>query len=60
MTAFIVLNQSVSIDDTNIKEFAENNLASFKVPTIWRVVESLPRDSLGKIQKALLKKEGFS
>ena len=60
VTAFIVLNQSVSIDDTNIKEFAENNLASFKVPTVWRVVESLPRDSLGKIQKALLKKEGFS
>ena len=33
-----------------------NSLASFKIPRRFELVEKLPRNALGKVQKHLLKK----
>jgi acyl-CoA synthetase (AMP-forming)/AMP-acid ligase II len=33
------------------------DLAAFKVPEIWRVVDDLPRTPTGKVQKALIREE---
>ena len=57
VVAFIVLDPLVTFEKSNIKEYASKNLAFFKIPTVWRVVESIPRDSLGKIRKSSLRKE---
>lgn len=51
--AYIVTTQS--IDPTDIEARCREKLASFKVPRAFVVVEKLPRNALGKIQKHLLK-----
>jgi fatty-acyl-CoA synthase len=50
--AFVVLAAPVSEDE--LREHCRARLARFKVPKTFTVVDSLPRNSMGKIQKSEL------
>ena len=51
--AFLVLNAPVSDDE--LREHCLAHLARFKVPKRFHVVDRLPRNSMGKLQKSELK-----
>jgi malonyl-CoA/methylmalonyl-CoA synthetase len=51
--AFVVLKSAIDADALDGR--CRNVLASFKIPREFRMVESLPRNALGKVQKHLLK-----
>jgi fatty-acyl-CoA synthase len=51
--AFVVLSGEASEEE--LREFCRERLARFKVPKSFRVVDELPRNSMGKIQKSELK-----
>ena len=50
--AYIVT--AASIDTAELEQHCRRNLASFKVPREFIVVEKLPRNAMGKVQKHLL------
>jgi fatty-acyl-CoA synthase len=50
--AFVVLSQPVTEDE--LREHCRARLARFKVPKSFTVVDALPRNSMGKIQKSEL------
>ena len=51
--AYVVLRSAVSAED--LEERCRTAMASFKVPRAFVVVEKLPRNALGKVQKHLLR-----
>lgn len=55
--AFIVAGSS--FDAASVERRCRDNLASFKVPRRFVLVDKLPRNALGKIQKHLLPREGL-
>lgn len=56
--AWIVLDPAAPPPgDEELRDFAAARLASFKVPRRFRVVEALPRNPLGKVQKHLLPRD---
>lgn len=57
--AFIVLNPGFTASDSLKKELCElvaKELSSYKVPRMIRFIDALPRDGVGKVQGALVKK----
>jgi crotonobetaine/carnitine-CoA ligase len=40
-----------------LEAHARERLAAFKVPTVWEQRDTLPRTSIGKIRKDVLRKE---
>jgi long-chain acyl-CoA synthetase len=57
VTAFIVPTQGFTIDTLGIKEYLKSNLSPFKVPKDFRIVETLPKSSAGKIMKRELRNQ---
>jgi malonyl-CoA/methylmalonyl-CoA synthetase len=53
--AYVVPREGAEIDAKALTECCGQHLASFKTPRRFTVVESLPRNALGKVQKHLLK-----
>ncbi|MGQ0698731.1 MAG: long-chain-fatty-acid--CoA ligase [Panacagrimonas sp.] len=53
--AFIVLNAGKTATAEEMKAFARENLAHFKVPTAFHFVTELPKTATGKIQKFVLR-----
>jgi fatty-acyl-CoA synthase len=51
--AFVVLERPLSEEE--LRQHCYDRLARFKVPKAFHVVAELPRNSMGKIQKSLLK-----
>lgn len=49
VAAAIELDADVSFDD--LSDELRQTLAGYKIPKVWRMVESLPRTSLGKIRR---------
>ena len=50
--AFLVVERPP--DEAELAAFCKGQMAGFKVPRAFRVVEALPRNALGKVQKHLL------
>ena len=59
VTAVIVPRDGSSIAEANIIATLKEKIANFKVPKRVYVVEELPRNTMGKVQKNLLR-EKFS
>ena len=57
--AFVVLKENSSVDELQLKYFAREHLANFKVPQTVEVRQSLPKNRIGKIDKELLKSEAL-
>ncbi|MBF0571916.1 MAG: AMP-binding protein [Candidatus Omnitrophica bacterium] len=55
--AFVVLKEGFNIGPLEIKYFAREHLANFKVPQTVEIRLSLPKNRAGKIDKELLKQE---
>jgi len=55
--ALIVPQPGADPDESEITAFAEDHLASYKVPTSVDIVEDLPETATGKVQKYELRKE---
>ncbi len=53
--AFVVLKAGVSATEADLREFARDHLAHFKVPKSFHFVDDLPRTATGKIQKYVLR-----
>lgn len=52
--AFVVLKPGQSVSEDELIAFCRQDLAEYKVPKVVEFVESLPRDSLGKVSRRLL------
>lgn len=55
VVAVLVLEQGAVLDDSSIRERLKRELAAFKVPKRYVAVDALPRNSMGKVQKNLLR-----
>jgi malonyl-CoA/methylmalonyl-CoA synthetase len=53
--AYIVVRKGESLDVAAMEAACRENFASFKCPRRFNVIEKLPRNALGKVQKHLLK-----
>ena len=53
--AFVVLRAGESASAEDISAFCATRLAGFKVPTVYEFRESLPKTSVGKIEKKALR-----
>jgi fatty-acyl-CoA synthase len=52
--AFVVLKPGAAADEAELRAFCRSRLAGYKVPKAIAVVDDLPRNALGKVQKHLL------
>ena len=53
--AFVVLREGQTVSAAELKAFAREHLAHFKVPSQFSFVEELPKTATGKIQKYVLR-----
>jgi len=52
--AFVVLKEDAATTDHELKAFCSKHMADYKVPRIIEFVESIPKNSTGKVLKRLL------
>ena len=55
VTAVVVREPGAAIDERAVREALEGRLAKFKTPKRVFFVEALPRNAMGKVQKASLR-----
>lgn len=55
VTAFVVARSGQEVDSEEVRTFCKEHLAGYKVPKTVHVVESLPKDTQGKILKRELR-----
>ncbi len=55
VAAVVVLRPGEIADDEGLRGFVAARLARHKVPRHWRIVEELPVNASGKIQKFVLR-----
>jgi fatty-acyl-CoA synthase len=53
--AFVVLAPGASVSEEELRQFARDNMAHFKVPHSFTFVDELPKTATGKIQKYVLR-----
>jgi fatty-acyl-CoA synthase len=52
--AFMVLNENESLEHNELYEFCKEGLAKYKIPKYFEVVEELPKNEAGKIDRKSL------
>lgn len=52
--AFIVLNENESAEENEFYNFCLGNLAKFKIPKYYQIVNEIPKNEAGKIDKKVL------
>jgi len=57
--AFVVLKEGYEgqVDEEELKAFAKERLAAYKVPKLWEFREELPKTAVGKILRRHLREE---
>ena len=57
--AFVVLKEGYEgqVDEEELRAFAKERLAAYKVPKLWEFREELPKTAVGKILRRMLRKE---
>jgi fatty-acyl-CoA synthase len=56
--AFVVLRQGAATSADDLRQFAREHLAHFKVPSGFHFIEALPKTATGKVQKYVLRGGG--
>lgn len=51
VAALVVLKNKHQTSEQDILEFCRRNMAPFKVPSLLRIVESIPKTATGKVQR---------
>ncbi len=57
VTAIVVAQKDVQLDPAIVIGAVKNTLANYKVPKAVHFVDDLPRNAMGKVQKALLREK---
>jgi malonyl-CoA/methylmalonyl-CoA synthetase len=57
VTAIIVAQRGVVLDEAALRVALGESLARFKLPKSIHIVDELPRNTMGKVQKALLREQ---
>ena len=57
VTAVVVAQADVHLDEAQLVVMARSSLANFKVPKRFIIVTELPRNAMGKVEKARLRRE---
>jgi malonyl-CoA/methylmalonyl-CoA synthetase len=55
IAAVVVLKENVSLSLEELREWAKEKLAGYKLPSVLKIVEQLPRNAMGKVLKGMLK-----
>ena len=55
VTAVVVCDKSANVDETSVLKALDGRIAKFKMPKRVIVVEELPRNAMGKVQKNILR-----
>jgi malonyl-CoA/methylmalonyl-CoA synthetase len=55
VTAILVCDKDAHVDETSVLKALDGRLAKFKMPKRVIVVEELPRNAMGKVQKNILR-----
>jgi len=55
VTAFIVIKEGCSLSYEDLKSWCEGKMSSYKIPKQLKIVDSLPRNAMGKVTKPDLK-----
>ena len=55
VTAVVVCDKGASVDETSVLKALDGRLAKFKMPKRVIVVDELPRNAMGKVQKNILR-----
>ncbi|ASR37397.1 ATP-dependent acyl-CoA ligase [Prauserella marina] len=53
--AFVVLEPGADVTTEDVKEYCAGHMAKFKVPWLVEVLDGLPKTSIGKIEKKVLR-----
>jgi malonyl-CoA/methylmalonyl-CoA synthetase len=53
--AFVVAKSGVTLDPASMLETLKSRIANFKVPKKIVIIDELPRNAMGKVQKSLLR-----
>jgi fatty-acyl-CoA synthase len=53
--AFVILQPGAAVTEEELRRFARDTMAHFKVPHSFRFVDELPKTATGKIQKFILR-----
>jgi malonyl-CoA/methylmalonyl-CoA synthetase len=56
VAALVILQPSAALTLEQLREYAKQHIANYKVPSLLRCVEALPRNALGKVQKPELRR----
>jgi acyl-CoA synthetase (AMP-forming)/AMP-acid ligase II len=54
--AFVVSASGDSLDIASLEQLCLDNMARFKRPKAWRVIEALPKNNYGKVLKTELRR----
>jgi malonyl-CoA/methylmalonyl-CoA synthetase len=55
VTAVIALKQGKSLDYNTLKSWCDGKMSSYKIPKHLKIIDSLPRNAMGKVTKPSLK-----
>jgi malonyl-CoA/methylmalonyl-CoA synthetase len=55
VTAVVVCDKGARVDETSVLKALDGRLAKFKMPKRVIVVDELPRNAMGKVQKNILR-----
>jgi len=55
VTAVVVCNKGANVDEASVLDALEGRLAKFKMPKRVIIVDELPRNAMGKVQKNILR-----
>ena len=55
VVAVVVAHPDVELDTGDVRDFARRHLAPYKVPKRVHVMDTLPRNAMGKVEKAALR-----
>jgi malonyl-CoA/methylmalonyl-CoA synthetase len=55
VTAVVVCTKDAKVDETSVLKALDGRLAKFKMPKRVFVVDELPRNAMGKVQKNILR-----
>jgi acyl-CoA synthetase (AMP-forming)/AMP-acid ligase II len=60
VTAAVTLNSGADLSLEELQQFCADHLAAYKIPTRLLILESMPRTSVGKLNKAKLREPFWS
>ena len=57
VVAAIAMHEGKTMELADLRDFASQSLAKYKIPTVLHIVDALPRNPAGKVQKFILRDE---